>query len=130
MNGKKRQASGLKCILKAITSSEIQQRVGLIVLKYSFFHSLKHEKVQYLLLNLPLTSVVDNKLQQTIVMEKEKEDLKSLEKELSDFSLSDDFDVDTKTDIAKVLWLVSLSVCYLTVISCFSSRRCNQQLGF
>ena len=124
MNGKKRQSSGLKCILKAITSSEIQQRVGLIILKYSFFHSLKHEKVQYLLLNLPLTSVVDNKLQQTIVMEKEKEDLKSLEKELSDFSLSDDFDVDTKTDIAKVLWLVSLSVCYLTVISCFSSRLC------
>ena len=124
MNGKKRQASGLKCILKAITSSEIQQRVGLIVLKYSFFHSLKHEKVQYLLLNLPLTSVVDNKLQQTIVMEKEKEDLKSLVKELSDFSLSDDNDVDTKTDIEKVLWLVSLSVCYLTVISCFSSRRC------
>ena len=63
-------------------------------------------------------------------MEKEKEDLKSLVKELSDFSLSDDFDVDTKTDIAKVLWLVSLSVCYLTVISCFSSRRCNQQLRF
>ena len=124
MNGKKRQASGLKCILEAITSSEIQQRVGLIILKYSFFHSLKHEKVQYLLLNLHLTSVVDNKLQQTIVMEKEKEDLKSLEKELSDFSLSDDFDVDTKTDIAKVLWLVSLSVCYLTVISCFSSRLC------
>ena len=124
MNGKKRQASGLKCILEAITSSEIQQRVGLIVLKYSFFHSLKHEKVQYLLLNLPLTSVVDNKLQQTIVMEKEKEDLKSLVKELSDFSLLDDFDVDTKTDIEKVLWLVSLSVCYLTVISCFSSRRC------